>query len=402
MGLTVSQPPIAFTTAHELVHVHGSPLYVYSGEQLQKSIKHIQSSIDYSDTKFFFAAVTNGNLALLRYFLDQGWGIHANTPGDVFLALKAGFGSDKIVFSGSNLNQYELEQLLDWGVGLLNLDSLDQVRLLCAVVRSRSVQSLSLGLRLNQPALIGESRIGVSPADFPSAIHLASQVGLRITGLHFYRGTGTNATSAFTEVIEPLLAIARQLPDFTYLDFGGGFGYPYRHGASAFDWQNFGRAIGESLRCQERPIQLLIEPGRAAIADCAALLTRVVSIKWQGEKQVVGVDTTISNLAVLSVHGGYREIVCPEQDFDAHTVLSDVCGNTTYSRDYLSRGCLLPRLRCGDLLMILDVGAYGYAMSSHFLHRPRPAEVLVQDGRGRLIRERESLDDLLHHQLNPD
>lgn len=402
MELTASQPPVDLTTACELVQVHGSPLYVYGGATLQHTIQHIQGSIDYPETQFLFASVTNGNLALLRYFKHQGWGIHANTPGDVFLALQAGFAADTIVYSGSNLSHHEFEQLLGWGVGTFNLDSLDQLRLLGAVVRSGAFPSLTLGLRLNEPALIGESRIGVSPADFPQAIELASQLGLRITGLHFYRGTGTNATAAFTDVIKPLLAIARQLPDFSYLDYGGGFGYPYRHGAAAFDWSSFGRAVGGALRGQEKPIRLLIEPGRAAIAGCAVLLTTVVSIKWQGEKQIVGVDTSITNLAVLAVHGGYRQVICATQAPDLPTVLSDVCGNTTYSRDYLSRGCRLPRLRCGDLLMILDVGAYGYAMSSHFLHRPRPAEVLVQDGCARLIRERESLADLLCHQRIPE
>lgn len=401
MDATECQPPVDLATARELVLLHGSPLYVYSGDSLQDTIQYIQRSIDYPSTRFLFASVTNGNLALLRYFKYQGWGIHANTPGDVFLALQAGFAENTIVYSGSNLNRQEIDQLLDWGVEVFNLDSLDQLQLLCTAFRSRAVPSLSIGLRLNQPALIGESRIGVSPADFPLAIDLASQVGLRISGLHFYRGTGTNATSSFTEAIEPLLAIARQLPDFSYFDFGGGFGYPYRHGAAAFDWCTFGRMVGEALRRHERPVQLLIEPGRAAIAGCAVLLTTVVSIKWQGEKQIVGVDTSITNLAVLAVHGGYRQVVCATQPPGSPTVLSDVCGNTTYSRDYLSRGCLLPRLCCGDLLMILDVGAYGYAMSSHFLHRPRPAEVLVQSGRARLIRERESLADLLRHQLDP-
>ena len=132
------------------------------------------------------------------------------------------------------------------------------------------------------------------------------------------------------------------------------------------------------------------------------LLTTVVSIKWQGDKQIVGVDTSITNLAVLAVHGGYRQVVSATHASDLPTVLSDVCGNTTYSRDYLCRGCRLPRLHRGDLLMILDVGAYGYAMSSHFLHRPRPAEVLVQDGQTQLIRERESLADLLCHQRVPE
>ena len=157
--------------------------------------------------------------------------------------------------------------------------------------------------------------------------------------MHFYRGTGTNATTAFTDVIAPVLAIGQTLPDWQYLDFGGGFGYPYREGV-AFDWPYFGHALTEAL--EGLNIELIIEPGRAAIAGCATLLTTVVSVKWQGKKQIVGVDTTVGNLSVPSVHGGYRKIIPFNQDTPCYS--TDVCGNTTYSRDYLGKNCSLPML----------------------------------------------------------
>jgi diaminopimelate decarboxylase len=127
------------------------------------------------------------------------------------------------------------------------------------------------------------------------------------------------------------------------------------------------------------------------------LLAQVVSTKWQEAKQIVGVDTTVANLSVPSVHGGYREIYTWNCGDSLH--LTDVCGNTTYSRDYLGKNCQLPALRVGEILAILDVGAYGYAMSSHFLHRPRPAEVLLENSRHRLIRRREDYSILLANQV---
>jgi diaminopimelate decarboxylase len=243
----------------------------------------------------------------------------------------------------------------------------------------------------------------VHPDDFPAAVALAQQAGLQIKGLHFYRGTGTNATAAFTEAIDTVLTLASQLPDWTYLDFGGGFGYPYHHGSVAFDWYEFGAALSDRLTQIDRPVDLVIEPGRAAIAGCASLLARVVSVKWQGEKQIVGVDTTVANLSVPSVHGGYRAIVTWQNELEGKPkqplYLTDVCGNTTYSRDYLGKHCQLPALAIGDVLAVLDVGAYGYAMSSHFLHRPRPAEVLSEGNNHRLIRQREDYSALLASQV---
>ena len=406
---------INWEVAEELLAIYGSPLYVYDAEILRQTIKNITQAIPYPSTQFHFASVTNGNLALLRIFRDAGWGLHANTPGDVYLGLHAGFEPDRIVYSGSNLNFVEMEQLLNWGIKTLNLDSLSQLQLCCQAIDHLQIPPPLLGLRLNLPEITGNSRIGVRPQEFPAAIKIADEAGLKISGLHFYRGTGTNATTAFTDAIARILTIAQQLPDWQYLDFGGGFGYPYHRDRAlkdyathlssngdkaypagnrpAFNWELFGTQLTQKIEAMEKQINLIIEPGRAAIAGCATLYGRVVSIKWQENKQIVGVDTTVANLSIPSVHGGYREIIANTQSAQKYT--SDVCGNTTYSRDYLGKNCQLPALKIGDTIGILDVGAYGYAMSSHFLHRPKPAEVLLNKSKHRLIRKREDYSVLL-------
>ena len=400
---------ITLELAESLLNIYGSPLYVYDSDRLRQTIQQITRSIPYSHTQFRFASVTNGNIALLQIFRDQGWGLHANTPGDIYLGLQAGFSPTQIVYSGSNLDRAEMAQVLDWGITTLNLDSLTQLELLCEIYPTGHPYPtpLHLGFRLNLPELTGDSRIGVRPAEFAAAVDRAAKAGLQISGLHFYRGTGTNATQAFTQVMDTVLATANQLPDWQYLDFGGGFGYPYRAGGAAFDWPLFGQELTDRLQhCHPttgKVIELVIEPGRAAIAGCAVLLATVVSIKWQADTQVVGVDTTVANLSVPSVHGGYREIVAlgrrDEVDVRSELHPTNVCGNTTYSRDYLGKNCQLPALKIGDIIAILAVGAYGYAMSSHFLHRTRPAEVLLELGQSRLIRQREDYSVLLNHQV---
>ncbi|MBD2569294.1 diaminopimelate decarboxylase family protein [Anabaena lutea] len=388
--------------AQELLQIYGSPLYVYDGDILRQTIAHITKSFSYPRTKFHFASVTNGNIALLKIFQAAGWGLHANTPGDIYLGLNAGFLPGDIVYSGSNLSREEMSQVLDWGVTTLNLDSISQLRLCCEVFlshaesqRHREEEELRLGLRLN---VSEDSRIGVTLADFDEAIFITNAAGLKLTGLHFYRGTGTNATSAFTDVIDSVLATARNLPDWQYLDFGGGFGYPYNHNNIAFDWKIFGNELSIRISHLDSKINLVIEPGRSAIAGCAIMLAKVVSVKWQGKKQVVGVDSTVANISVLSVHGGYREIVTWKNPI-SEKYITDICGNTTYSRDYLGKNCQLPALEIGDIIAILDVGAYGYAMSSHFLHRPKPAEVLLENNTHRLIRKREDYSVLLNNQI---
>lgn len=408
--LIFSSPPFSKELAQELLNNYGSPLYVYNGDRLGETIERITKAVSYPRTQFRFASVTNGNIALLKIFRSFGWGLHANTPGDIYLGLQAGFDPSEIVYSGSNLNRTEMLQVLNWGVTTLNFDSLAQLHLCCEVLPKGTEKNIRLGLRLNLPEITGDSRIGVRPEEFGDAIALTGEVGLKLSGLHFYRGTGTNATTAFTQVIDTVIATAQQLPDWEYLDFGGGFGYPYHHNKTAFDWEIFGAELTERITRLGRKIDLVIEPGRSAIAGCATLLAQVVSVKWQGEKQIVGVDTTVANLSVPSVHGGYREIVTwkqankssiPHSSFPTPDSLfkTDICGNTTYSRDYLGKNCQLPALEIGDIVAILDVGAYGYAMSSHFLHRPKPAEVLLENCTHRLIRRREDYSVLLTNQI---
>ncbi|MEH2229929.1 MAG: decarboxylase [Nostoc sp.] len=395
--LISSSPPFSKELAEELLNNYGSPLYVYNGDRLRETIERISKAVSYPRTQFRFASVTNGNIALLKIFRSFGWGLHANTPGDIYLGLQAGFDPSEIVYSGSNLNQAEMIQVLNWGVTTLNFDSLAQLQLCCEVLPKCTEKSIRLGLRLNLPEITGDSRIGVRPEEFGDAIAITSEVGLKLSGLHFYRGTGTNATAAFTQAIDTVIATAQKLPDWEYLDFGGGFGYPYHHNKTAFNWEIFGAELTKRITRLGREIDLVIEPGRSAIAGCATLLAQVVSVKWQGEKQIVGVDTTVANLSIPSVHGGYREIITWKQADNLST--TDICGNTTYSRDYLGKNCQLSTLEIGDIVAILDVGAYGYAMSSHFLHRPKPAEVLLENSTHRLIRQREDYSVLLTNQI---
>ncbi|MFM7363957.1 MAG: diaminopimelate decarboxylase family protein [Cuspidothrix sp.] len=387
--------PFSLEFAQELLEIYGCPLYVYDGDILKQTISHITKSFTYTRTQFHFASVTNGNIALLKIFKNAGWGLHANTPGDIYLGLNAGFAPDNIVYSGSNLHREEMSQVLNWGVTTLNLDSISQLRLLSEVFLNYPQEKLNIGLRLN---VSEDSRIGVSLTDFDQAFAIAKNANLKITGLHFYRGTGTNATSAFTDAIDQILEIGQNLPDWQYLDFGGGFGYPYHHQGIAFNWQIFGDELSKRISNLDKNINLIIEPGRAAVAGCATMLAKVVSVKWQNQKQIVGIDSTIANISVPAVYGGYREIISWKNP-TSENYLTDICGNTTYSRDYLGKNCQFPALEIGDIIAILDVGAYGYAMSSHFLHRPKPAEILLENGTHRLIRKREDYSVLLNNQI---
>jgi diaminopimelate decarboxylase len=201
-----------------------------------------------------------------------------------------------------------------------------------------------------------------------------------------------------------------------YVDFGGGFGFQYLPAApTRFEWESFGAEIARMLELLSadlgRRITLILEPGRSIVAGSGVLLTRVVGVDRRAAGgQVAGVDTTTSHISsgTYRVYGGYRRIALAGRAGVGGAIPTDVVGCTTFSDDYIGRaarrsgsdqGLVLPPLREGDLLAVLDAGAYGFAFASNCLNRPRPAEVVVDRGNARLTRHRETYDDLLRLQI---
>jgi diaminopimelate decarboxylase len=218
-----------------------------------------------------------------------------------------------------------------------------------------------------------------------------------------YAGTNTLRATRFVECLDRLIAASDLLPDLEYLDLGGGFGVAYKEDRSRLDLHSLGVDLSrrfESLsKRRGRAVRLMIEPGRALVARAGTLLMKVVSVKQRGGRRYVGVDSTVGNIVVESVYHSYHRIEALAPRGEPLEIPTDVCGNTTHSRDYLGRSCRLPELAPGDILALCDAGAYGYAMSSHFLNRPRPAEVVIDGGEFHLTTRRETFDDLMATQV---
>jgi diaminopimelate decarboxylase len=359
----------------ELVARFGSPLYVYDAASVRSAYHAFVAAFPYRPLECHYAIVCNKNRYLVRLLHGLGAGVHANTPGDVFAALAAGVPASRIVYSGTNLDGADFDYLLGCGVAL-NLDSLDQLAALAGRAAALADGRRGVGLRLLIDAPERPNRIGVAAEELPRALAVARAAGLRIEGLHMYAGTNTRAPRRFLACLDRLLEAARLLPDLTYLDLGGGYGIAYREGQSALDLDHLGGEAAARLEAFSaqvgRRARLLLEPGRTLVAAAGTLYATVVSVKERGGRRFVGVDSTVGNIVVESVYHPHHRIEPVSPRGADLPVPTDVCGNTTHSRDYLGRGCRLPELHPGDLLALRDVGAYGYAMSSHFLNRPRP------------------------------
>jgi len=391
-------PAVAPDLERELLARYGSPLYVYDADAVRRAYARFRTAFSYPHLDVHYAIVCNANAYLVRLLHGLGAGIHANTPGDVHAALRAGVPAERVLYSGTNLNAADLDYLLARGIAM-NLDSLDQLRDRAA----RGPGEVGLRLLVDDPDR--RNRIGVAPEELPAALAIAAAAGLRITGLHVYAGTNTLRSQRFLECLDRAIAASDVLPDLESLDIGGGFGIPYREGQRSLDLARLGAEVTRRIEAlsarRGRPIRLLAEPGRMLVAEAGLLLTTVVSIKERGGRRYVGVDTTVGNIVVESVYHPYHRVVAVAPRGPDSPLPTDVCGNTTHSRDYLGRSLRLPELRPGDVLALLDVGAYGYAMSSHFLNRPRPAEVVLDGGVAHLTTRREAFDDLTATQVTP-
>ena len=379
--------------AHELLRRFGSPLYVYDLGEIERRYIRFVKAFPYSPLSCHYALVCNKNPMIVRRLHELGAGIHANTPGDAFAALAAGVPAEEIVYSGTNLTAADLDYLLVRGVGL-NVDSLDQLR---DVVRRGGRRTVGLRYLIDDPAK--RNRIGISPCELPEALRIAERGGVRIGGLHMYAGTNNLRASRFLGCVDRLLAAAETLPDLEYVNLGGGFGIGYREGEPDLDVEAIGIEVARRLEAlsvrRGRPVELVVEPGRVLVASAGTLLLTVVSVKHRGGRRYIGVDTTVGNIVVPSIYHGYHRIEAMPPRGRALAGTTDVCGNTTHSGDFIARDVRLPRVEPGDVLALRDVGAYAYAMSSHFLNRPRPAEVVLDDGLAILTTRRETLDDLI-------
>lgn len=380
--------------ADHLITRFGSPLYVYDAAGVRDAYGRFRHAFRHHPrTAVHYAIVCNKNRYLVGMLGALGAGIHANTPGDAYAALDAGIPSERIVYSGTNLDAADLQFLIDRGIRM-NLDSLDQLR--DAISTGVHIEAVGLRVLIDEPHR--GNRIGITRDELPEALAIAKASGTRICGLHMYAGTNTRRAGRFLECLDRLIEASRLLPHLSFIDIGGGFGITYDDREAELDLESLGRETAARLRALG-DITLVCEPGRSLVGPFGVLLMKVVSVKERGGRRYVGVDSTVGNVVVPSVYHTHHRIEALHDSGPLLDIPTDVCGNTTHSRDFLGRALRLPRVTRGDILVLRDVGAYGYAMSSHFLNRPRPAEVVLDEGVAHLTTRRETFDDLVATQV---
>ena len=395
------------STPAGLVNKYGSPLYVYNERILRERCRDMKGLADVPGFTVCYSTKANGNPHLLRIIREEGLIADAMSPGELALLKKAGFFRKDINFVSNNVSAEEL-RFAAAEADHVSVDSLSQLDTFGRVNPGGQVMvRLNPGIGAGHHAKVvtagKNTKFGVNPEDFDEMRGIVSRHNLTLAGFNQHIGSLFLDSEPYLAAAEWLLETAKAFPGIRILDFGGGFGIPYRKydGEQRLDLAGFKARFTELLLAFRAQTgfdgQFVVEPGRYIPCESGVLLGSVHAVKNNGPTRYVGTDMGFAVLLRPAMYDAFHDIeVYPGNDRPRSEKVQTIVGNICETGDVLAADRALPEIAEGDTLAILDAGAYGHAMSSNYNQRLRPAEVLITEaGDNRLIRRRDSIDDLL-------
>lgn len=399
----------------EIVKAAGTPVFATSYDLLKENIESYKKS--FGNQRILYAVKANFNLAILRIISKEGFGADVFSGGELYLALLAGFPAERILFNGNSKAEWEIEMGVRAGVAF-SVDSLDELYSLSKIA-VRLEREVEVTFRVNpdvspntHPKIatgLKTSKFGIPHGEVIDAYREAVKLpNIVPKGIHCHIGSQILDPGPFVEALNRVFDLVEELEkegiSLDFIDLGGGPGIDY-DGSGALTPEKFSKEIlpvFEERKAEVNPnLQLWLEPGRSIVGNTTVLLTRVNSVK-KAYKNFVNVDAGFNLLIRPAMYGAYHRVsVANKMDAKAEEVYT-IAGPICESGDILAEDRKLPRVERGDVIAIFDAGAYGFVMSSHYNGRPRCAEVLIKDGEVHVIRERETLSDLIGKQQIPE
>ncbi len=400
-ALTCDGLPLA-----DIAAAAGTPLYVYSAAVAAGAYRRLDAAFAAHPHRLHYALKANSTLAIVRLLRELGSGADANSVGEMEVALRAGFTPDDLVFTGVGKRPDEIERAVALGVHAINAESAGEVERIAAVARARGVRA-RVAVRVNPDVNAGThpyittgvrgAKFGV-PHDEAGALccGIARNPALHLVGLHAHVGSQILDVAPLKRAAEILVRLAKDLGSsgiaIEHVDVGGGVGIAYDGGAGLAA-EDYAAAILPAV--SGTPFRLLLEPGRVIAAPAGVLLARIVDIKSVGgDADIAVLDTGMTELIRPALYGAFHRIE-PVVRRPGREHRYAIVGPLCESSDSFGDPRPLTPLEVGDALAIRDAGGYGSAMASTYNRRLLAPEVLVQDGRWRLIRRRQTIDDQL-------
>lgn len=393
----------------ELLREYGSPLYVYSEAVLRQRCKDMAGLIKCPGFKSNYSIKANSNLEILKIAREEGLHADAMSPGEIHILLAAGYKPEEILFVANNVSDEEMQFAIDRDI-LVSCDSLSQLRQYGSLnPEGRAVVRFNPGVGAghHEKVVTGgkNTKFGVNIELIDEVKAILQEYNLKLVGINQHIGSLFMEGTPYIEGVKSLLAIAAKFPDLEFVDMGGGFGIPYhkQEGQERLDLTETGRRLTEVIESwmdkYGRRIRIKMEPGRYVVAECGVLLGTVHSVKYNGNKKYIGTDIGFNVLIRPAMYDSHHDIEMYRNDSIIKSEKTEpvtVVGNICETGDILAKDRELPEVKEGDLIGIMDAGAYGYSMASNYNNRLRPAEVLIGlDGNPRLIRRRDTFEDLM-------
>jgi diaminopimelate decarboxylase len=397
----------------------GTPVYVYSKATLLHHYRQIADAFKPVNATVCYSIKSNGNLNLCKALAAEGCSFDVTSGGELFRALQAGGDPKKIIYAGVGKTDEEIREAIEVGIAAFNIESEEEIENIDRVAASIGKQAIG-AIRINpdvDPKTHAKTTTGKKETKFGVDIERAERVfeqyrnlkHLRVGGIHIHIGSPVYELQPYVDAVQKVTALIDRLTErghkIEWLDLGGGFAVNYRNPEQALPITEHAKALLPLLK--DKPYKIALEPGRYISGNAGIVLTRVLYRKKGGNKQFVIVDAAMNDLLRPTLYEAYHYIwpVKPDAQnvreqrnadvlpVDGETV--DVVGPICESGDYLAQDRPLPRVQRGDLLSVFTAGAYGFSMSSNYNNRPRAAEVLVDGDSYKVIRRRETYEDLV-------
>jgi diaminopimelate decarboxylase len=393
-------------SVQSIVEQVGTPVYLYSAKAIRDAYARLDAAFADYPHAIHYALKANSTLAIVRLLRSLGSRADANSGGEIAVALRAGFQAGDIVFTGVGKTRRELEEAVALGVGVINAESAGELDRLAAIAQALGREA-RVALRVNPDIDAGSHpniSTGLRTNKFGVPLQDARQIyrerrtreGLRFVGVHVHIGSQITTAAPLRRAADVLVTLALELRAdgfaLEHVDLGGGLGIAYEDRPMITPAEYAGVVIPELRRIG---IPVVLEPGRAVVGNAGALVARVVDTKAfpDGRKFAV-LDAGMGELIRPAMYGSFHRIV-PVVPRTGRETPWDVVGPICESSDVFARARPLPPLEVGDLVALLDTGAYGSVMASNYLRHPLAPEVLVEDGRWATIRRRQTLDEIL-------
>ena len=384
----------------------GTPCYVYSAETILNNFRAYEDTFADVPHTVCYAVKANGNLSILRLLAGAGAGFDIVSGGELFRVLQAGGDPSKIVFSGVGKTAAEVDEALAAGIFTFNCESEPELALIDALAHRRGVHA-RVALRVN-PDVETDTHHYISTGrlahKFGVNIEEAEQVyerarrheNLLLEGVSCHIGSLLLDPKPLMEAVDRVLGLIDRLRakgfDIRHADLGGGLGVAYRPEEATPSIAEFVKAL--KAKIEGRGLRVVVEPGRSIVAAAGVLLTKALYRKRTGEKEFVIVDAAMNDLIRPALYDAHHEIL-PVRQNNNRRIRADVVGPVCETGDFLARDREMAEVLPGDVLAVCTAGAYGFVQSSTYNARRRPAEVMVEGAEWRVVRDRETYEDLI-------